>query len=163
MQPLIQVMTSSLSKQERNKQLVRQFFEASDRQDAEMMDQLVSSTNYSLHFSGMPPMNWNTNKEQFLAPFNKAFPDLRRNIVDMVAEGDKVAVSINVTGTYKGEFQGIPATGKQVSFTAMDILTIIDGKITEEWATADMMGLMQQIGAIPTRSAGSNNNSTDSA
>ena len=108
-------------------------------------------------------MNWNTNKEQFLAPFNKAFPDLRRNIVDMVAEGDKVAVSINVTGTYKGEFQGIPATGKQVSFTAMDILTIIDGKITEEWATADMMGLMQQIGAIPTRSAGSNNNSTDSA
>jgi steroid delta-isomerase-like uncharacterized protein len=153
-------MTSSLSKQEQNKQLVRQFFEASDRQDAEMMDQLVSSTNYSLHFSGMPPMNWNTNKEQFLAPFNKAFPDLRRNIVDMVAEGDKVAVSINVTGTYKGEFQGIPATGKQVSFTAMDILTITDGKITEEWATADMMGLMQQIGAIPARSAGSNYNST---
>ena len=161
MQSLIQVMTS-LSKQEQNKQLVRQFFEASDRQDAEMMDQLVSSTNYSLHFSGMPPMDWNTNKEQFLAPFNRAFPDLRRNIVDMVAEGDKVAVSINVTGTYKGEFQGIPATGKQVSFTAMDILTIIDGKITEEWATADMMGLMQQIGAIPARSAGSNN-STDSA
>jgi steroid delta-isomerase-like uncharacterized protein len=156
-------MTSSISKQEQNKQLVRQFFEASDQQDAEMMDQLVSSTNYSLHFSGMPPMDWNTNKEQFLAPFNKAFPDLRRNIVDMVAEGDKVAVSINVTGTYKGEFQGIPATGKQVSFTAMDILTIIDGKITEEWATADMMGLMQQIGAIPARSAGSNNNSTDSA
>ncbi|MBD0299142.1 MAG: ester cyclase [Nitrososphaera sp.] len=153
---------TSLSKQEQNKQLVRQFFEASDRQDAEMMDQLVSSTNYSLHFSGMPPMDWNTNKEQFLAPFNKAFPDLRRNIVDMVAEGDKVAVSINVTGTYKGEFQGIPATGKQVSFTAMDILTIFDGKITEEWATADMMGLMQQIGAIPARSAGSNN-STDNA
>ena len=150
---------TSLSKQEQNKQLVRQFFEASDRQDAEMMDQLVSSTNYSLHFSGMPPMDWNTNKEQFLAPFNRAFPDLRRNIVDMVAEGDKVAVSINVTGTYKGEFQGIPATGKQVSFTAMDILTIIDGKITEEWATADMMGLMQQIGAIPVRSTSSSGSS----
>ncbi len=154
---------TSLSKQEQNKQLVRQFFEASDRQDAEVMDQLVLSANYSLHFSGMPPMNWNTNKEQFLAPFNKAFPDLRRNIVDMVAEGDKVAVSINVTGTYKGEFQGIPPTGKQVSFTAMDILTIINSKITEEWATADMMGLMQQIGAIPVRPAGSSNNSIDSA
>ena len=155
-------MTSSLSKQEQNKQLVRQFFEASDRQDTEMMDQLVSITNYSLHFSGMPPMDWNTNKEQFLDPFNKAFPDLRRNIVDMVAEGDKVAVSINITGTYKGEFQGIPPTGKQVSFTAMDILTITDGKITEEWATADMMGLMQQIGAIPVRSAsGNSGNSSD--
>jgi steroid delta-isomerase-like uncharacterized protein len=150
---------ASLSKQEQNKQLVSQFFETLDRQDTEMMDQLVSSTNYFLHFSGMPPMDWNENKKEFLAPFTKAFPDLRRNIVDMVAEGDKVAVSINVTGTYKGEFQGIPQTGKQVSFTAMDILTIIDGKITEEWATADMMGLMQQIGAIPARSATSSNSS----
>ena len=150
---------ASLSKQEQNKQLVSQFFEALDLQDTEMMDQLVSSTNYSLHFSGIPPMDWNENKKEFLAPFTKAFPDLRRNIVDMVAEGDKVAVSINVTGTYKGEFQGIPPTGKQVSFTAMDILTIIDGKITEEWATADMMGLMQQIGAIPARSATSSNSS----
>jgi steroid delta-isomerase-like uncharacterized protein len=150
---------ASLSKQEQNKQLVSQFFETLDRQDTEMMDQLVSSTNYSLHFSGMPPMDWNENKKEFLAPFTKAFPDLRRNIVDMVAEGDKVAVSVNVTGTYKGEFQGIPPTGKQVSFTAMDILTIIDGKITEEWATADMMGLMQQIGAIPARSATSSNSS----
>jgi steroid delta-isomerase-like uncharacterized protein len=154
---------ASLSKQEQNKQLVRQFLEALDRYDTEMVDQLVSSTNYSFHFSGMPPMDWNTNKEKFLAPFNKAFPDLRRNIVDMVAEGDKVAVSINVTGTYKGEFQGIPATGKHVSFTAMDILTIIDGKIIEEWATADMMGLMQQIGAIPVRSTSSSSSSNDTA
>src|SRR5919112_982053 len=153
---------ASLSKQEQNKQLVSQFFETLDRQDTEMMDQLVSNTNYSLHFSGMPPMDRDGNKKEFLAPFAKAFPDLHRNIVDMVAEGDKVAVSVNVTGTYKGEFQGIPATGKQVSFTAMDILTIKDGKVTEEWATADMMGLMQQIGAIPPRSA-SNSNSTDSA
>lgn len=122
------------------------------------MDQLVSSANYSLHFCGMPPLDWNANKKEFLAPFNKAFPDLTRDIVDLVAEGDKVAVSINVTGTYKGEFQGIPATGKQVSFTAMDILTIVDGKITEEWATADIMGLMQQIGAIPQRLANSSSN-----
>lgn len=153
------VSSSSSTQEEQNKKVVRQFFEALDRQDTERMDQLVSSTNYSLHFSGMPPMDWNGNKKEFLAPFTKAFPDLRRNIVDMVAEGDKVAISVNVTGTYKGEFQGIPATGKQVSFTAMDILTIIDGKIAEEWATADMMGLMQQIGAIPARSA-SNSNST---
>jgi steroid delta-isomerase-like uncharacterized protein len=151
---------SSTRQEEQNKQVVRQFFEALDRQDTEKMDQLVSSTNYSLHFSGMPPVDWNANKKEFLAPLTKAFPDLRRNIVDMVAEGDKVAVSINVTGTYKGEFQGIPATGKQASFTAMDILTIIDGKVTEERATADMMGLMQQIGAIPARSVSSSNSNT---
>ena len=153
-------LSSNTLQQEQNKHLVRQFFEALDKHDTEWMDQLVSGTNYSLHFSGMPPLDWNANKREFLDPFNKAFPDLTRNIVDIVAEGDKVAVSVNVTGTYKGEFQGIPATGKQVSFTAMDILTIIEGKITEEWATADMMGLMQQIGAIPPRSA-SNRSSTN--
>ena len=147
--------SSNTLQQEQNKHLVRQFFEALDKHDTERMDQLVSDTNYSLHFSGMPPLDWNANKREFLDPFNKAFPDLTRHIVDIVAEGDKVAVSVNVIGTYKGEFQGIPATGKQVSFTTMDILTIIEGKITEEWATADMLGLMQQIGAIPPRSAAS--------
>jgi hypothetical protein len=45
----------------------------------------------------------------------------------------------------------------------MDILTIIDGKVTEEWATADMMGLMQQIGAIPTRSTSSDSSSSNTA
>jgi hypothetical protein len=49
------------------------------------MDKLVSNANYSLHFCGMPPLDWNANKKEFLAPFNKAFPDLTRDIVDLVA------------------------------------------------------------------------------
>ena len=131
---------------EQNKQLVRQFFDAFDRQDTGVMDQLVSSTNYALHFSGMPPADWNGTK-QFSAAFYSAFPDLRHNIVDMVADGDKVAVRLNVTGTHKGELQGIPPTGKQVSFDATDFITLVDGKVSEERLTADIMGLMQQIGA----------------
>jgi steroid delta-isomerase-like uncharacterized protein len=135
--------------EEQNKQLVRQFFEALNRQDIERIRQLVSSTNYSFHFPGMPPMDWKGDK-QFIAAINNAFPDLRNNIVDIVAEGDKVTVRFNVTATHKGEFQGIPPTGKEVSFSGMAFLTIIHGKVSEEWATADMMRLMQQIGAIPT-------------
>jgi steroid delta-isomerase-like uncharacterized protein len=134
--------------EEQNKQLVRQFFDAFDRQDTQVMDQLVSSTNYSLHFSGMPAIDWNGTK-QFSAAFYSAFPDLRHNIVDMVAEGkDKIAVRLNVTGTHKGEFHGIPPTGKKVSFNATDFITLQYGKITEEWVNADTMGLMQQIGVI---------------
>jgi steroid delta-isomerase-like uncharacterized protein len=134
--------------EEQNKQLVRQFFDAFDRQDTQVMDQLVSSTNYSLHFSGMPATDWNGTK-QFSAAFYSAFPDLRHNIVDMVAEGkDKIAVRLNVTGTHKGEFHGIPPTGKKVSFNATDFITLQYGKITEEWVNADTMGLMQQIGVI---------------
>lgn len=138
---------------QKNKQVVRQSFEAFDRHDTERIRQLVSSTNYSFHFSGMPSMDWNGHK-QLIVAFISAFPDLHHDIVDMVAEGeDKVAVRLNVTGTHKGEFQGVPQSGKKVSFGGMFFFTIIDGKITEIWVSLDMMGLMQQIGAIPPRSA----------
>jgi steroid delta-isomerase-like uncharacterized protein len=137
------------SAQEQNKQVVRQLFEALDRHDTERMEQLVSSTNYSFHFLGMPPADWNETKQFIIAVIN-AFPDVHHDIVDMVAEGeDKVAIRFNVTGTHKGEFQDIPPTGKKVSFAGMGFLTIINGKVTEEWAINDTMGLMQQIGAIP--------------
>jgi steroid delta-isomerase-like uncharacterized protein len=139
------------SEEEQNKHVVRQFFEVLNRQDTERMGQLVSTTNFTLYFSGMSPMDWNGSM-QFIAVINNAFPDASRNIEDIVAEGDKAAVRLNVTGTHKGEFQGIPPTGKKVSFTAMAFLTIIDGKVEEERTTADIMGLMQQIGAIPGES-----------
>jgi steroid delta-isomerase-like uncharacterized protein len=142
---------ASAQEQETNKQVVRQLFEATDRKDTERMGQLVSTINYLFHFPGMPSMDWNTTK-QFSTAFTSSFPDLRHEIVDMVAEGDKVAVRLNVTGTHKGELQGIPPTGKKVSFSAMDFITLIDGKVSEEWLTADIMGLMQQIGAIPGES-----------
>ncbi len=145
---------ASLSKQEQNKQVVHQFFDAYNRQDVERMSQWVSSnTNYFFHLPAMPfPMDWNGRK-QFVAAAIKAFPDIDHHILDIVAEGDKVAVRFNITGTHKGELQGIPPTGKEVSIDGMDFLTIIDGKIAEEWLNSDMMGLMQQIGAIPVSSS----------
>jgi steroid delta-isomerase-like uncharacterized protein len=135
--------------QEQNKQLIRQYFEAYDRQDTERIGQLVSSSNYSLHLSGMQPMDWNGTK-QFYAAVWSTFPDLHHDILDLVTEGDKVAVRYNIIGTHKGELQGIPPTGKEVSFSAMDFITLVDGKVAEGSVDADTMGLMQQIGAIPS-------------
>ncbi len=140
---------ASAQEHQRNKQVVRQYFEAYDRQDTDRIEQLVSTTNYSLHLSGTPPMDWNGTK-QFYTEAWSAFPDLHHEILDIVAEGDKVAIRYNIIGTHKGEFQGIPSTGKEVSFSAMDFMTLIDGKVAEEWEIADTMGLMQQIGAIPS-------------
>jgi predicted ester cyclase len=146
-------MAPSTEQEQKNKQIVRQFIELHDRQDLERAEQLVSITNYLLYYSGMPPMDWNGHKKLYLGIIIKAFPDYSHNIEDMVAEGDKVAVYVNNTGTHKGEFHGILPTGKKVSFYETDFLTIINGKVTEEKATADMMALMQQIGAaIPTPS-----------
>jgi steroid delta-isomerase-like uncharacterized protein len=148
------------SKQEDiNKQVVRLFFELLGRHDTERMEQLlVSSTQYSFHPSGMPPLDWNAHK-QLLAAITRGFPDLHHNIKDMVAEGDTVAVRLNVTGTHKGEFQGITPSGKKLSLDEMAFLTIIDGRITEGWITSDTMSFMQQIGAIPTTSSAIGTNS----
>jgi steroid delta-isomerase-like uncharacterized protein len=134
--------------QEQNKQLIRQYFEAYDRQDTERIGRLVSSNNYSFHIPEMPPMDWNGTKQLYAAIWS-TFPDLHHDILDIVAEGDKVAVRYNIIGTPKGELQGIAPTGKEVSFSAMEFITLNDGKVAEEWEVTDTMGLMQQIGAIP--------------
>jgi steroid delta-isomerase-like uncharacterized protein len=144
-------MVASYSKKEEiNKQVVRQFFELLGRHDTERMEQLlVSSTHYSFHSSGMPNMDWNGHK-RLLATITRAFPDLHHDIKDMVAEGDKVAVRLVVTGTHKGEFHGMPPSGRKLSLDEMAFLTIVDGRITDGWITSDTMSFMQQIGAIPT-------------
>jgi ketosteroid isomerase-like protein len=99
-------MTSSSSEQEEiNKRVVRQFFELIGQDDTERMEQLlVSRTNCSFHPSGMPaPMDWNRHK-QLLAAVTRAFPDIHHEIKDIVVEVDKVAVRLNVTGSYKVTF-----------------------------------------------------------
>jgi steroid delta-isomerase-like uncharacterized protein len=146
-------MGSSSSQEQENKHVVHQFFELLDRQNTESMRQLlVSSTNYSFHIGGMPsPVDWNEHK-RLLTDVNNAFPDLHHEIIDMVAEGDKVAIRLSVTGTHKEEFQGIPATGKKLSLDEMGFITIIDGKITEGWISSDTRRLTQQLGALPSPS-----------
>jgi steroid delta-isomerase-like uncharacterized protein len=153
-------MASSSKQEETNKQLVRQFFELLDRHNTDRIGQLlVSSTNYTFHVGGNAPVDWNEHK-RLLAGVTNAFPDFHHEIEDMVAERDKVAVRLNVTGTHKGEFQGIPPTGKKLSLDEMGFITIIDGKITEGWISADTMRLMQQIGALPPPSPANTSSST---
>src|SRR5918911_4501230 len=161
-------MTPVTQKQqeEKNKQIVRQFFELLDLHDTDRMEQLLISTNnYTFQSSGRPVMDWNGHK-QLLAAITGAFSDLNHDIKDIVAEGDKVAVRLSVSGTHKSEFQGIAATGRKLSLDEMAFLTIIDGRITQGWITSDTMSFMQQIGAIhataadahaPASSKGNNN------
>jgi steroid delta-isomerase-like uncharacterized protein len=79
-----------------------------------------------------------------------AFPDFKATIDDILAEGDKVVIRMTWSGTQKGEFMGVPATGKRVSFGVIDIVRITNGKLVEHWGQMDSMSLMQQLGAIPT-------------
>jgi steroid delta-isomerase-like uncharacterized protein len=87
-------------------------------------------------------------KRQRWAMYFAAIPDLHATIDDMVAEGDKVSVRFTVTGTQVGELMGVPPTGKHFDVGAMCIYRIAEGKVAEQWEQFDMLGLMQQLGAI---------------
>jgi steroid delta-isomerase-like uncharacterized protein len=78
-------------------------------------------------------------------------PDAQANIEFQVAEGDKVVTRYTWSGTHQAELFGVPATGKQVSWTMTTTFRIADGKIREAWLNWDQWGLMQQLGVIPAQ------------
>jgi steroid delta-isomerase-like uncharacterized protein len=88
--------------------------------------------------------------KQMTVMFRSAFQDFKVTIDDVIAEGDRVVLRTTWSGTHRGEFMGIPPTGKRVSFGVIDIIRIAEGKFVEHWGQMDSMGLMQQLGAAPT-------------
>ena len=78
-----------------------------------------------------------------------AFPDFCPEIHWQVAAGDLVTTYKTYHGPHQGEFLGIPATGKKVSFYTVDAMRVVDGKITEHWGVATLLDLMQQLGVVP--------------
>ena len=87
--------------------------------------------------------------KQLTTILRNAFPDFKATIDDVIAEDDKVVIRQTWSGSHKGEFMGIPATGRRVSFGVIDIIRIADGKFVEHWGQMDSMSLMQQLGVIP--------------
>jgi steroid delta-isomerase-like uncharacterized protein len=79
-----------------------------------------------------------------------AMPDIAIEIHDVIASGDTTAARFTITGTDTGGFMGMPASGKSVSVTGMDFMRFRDGLIVEHWGELDMLGLMQQLGVIPS-------------
>ncbi|MCB0212682.1 MAG: ester cyclase [Anaerolineae bacterium] len=88
--------------------------------------------------------------KQMISIFQNAFPDMKGAVEDVVAEGDKVVVRFSGTATHQGEFFGIPPTGKSIKSTGINIFRIEAGKIIEHWNNADDLGLLQQLGVIPS-------------
>ena len=89
--------------------------------------------------------------KKLVTMFRAAFPDLRSTVEDMIAEGDKVVGRMTTTGTHQGEFMGIPPTNKRFTMTEIHIVRMANGKAVEHWGIADDMGMMQQLGVIPSQ------------
>jgi steroid delta-isomerase-like uncharacterized protein len=134
---------------EENKAVLRRWIEAYNERDLETEANLLAP-DYVAHVPAAPgPLEGLEAWRQFSGSFAEAFPDIRLTIQDIVAEGETVAARVAFRGTHSGEFQGIPPTGKEVAFTSIEVNRVRDGKVEEHWVELDLLGLMQQLGAIP--------------
>ena len=97
---------------------------------------------------GLPPTK--DGVVQYFRIMLAAFPDMRMDLQDSFASGEKAVARLQISGTHQGEFMGIPATGKPVSVNLIDITRFgDDGLAREHWGVVDMLAMMQQIGVIP--------------
>jgi steroid delta-isomerase-like uncharacterized protein len=92
--------------------------------------------------------------KHIIATFRSAFPDLHFRVEDMIAEGDQVVTRVTMRGTHRSEFMGIPPTGKKFEVQTIDIVRFAGGKAAEHWAVSDNLGMMQQLGVVPTPGQG---------
>jgi predicted ester cyclase len=132
-----------------NKAVVRRFFdEVWNGGRIDVIDEIITPDAVDHNPNpGQPPgsegVKW------LVRVFSSAFPDMHFDLQDQVAEGDKVVSRWVLSGTQQGELFGIPATGKRISITGIDIVSVIGGKMTEHWVSIDQLGMLQQLGVVP--------------
>jgi steroid delta-isomerase-like uncharacterized protein len=131
-----------------NKQAVRDSFAAMDRQDYARCRQLWPAGDAPLKpikVVGAPDMN-TEELIAFLQGYWKAFPDTKHTIHELIAEGDTVVARVTCEGTQRGEFEGMPPSGKQVKHEGVHLVTFAKGKVQTWWALDDDLGMMSQLG-----------------
>jgi steroid delta-isomerase-like uncharacterized protein len=138
------------SVEEKNTAAVKRFYdEVMGKGNLKVIDELVAD-NYVDHHAPDPKIPANkAGLNQTMAMFRTAFPDLQITVDDIIAKGDKVWAYTTTRGTNKGEFMGMPATGKKVEVKGLDIVRFVNGKAVEHWRLNDDLTMMQQLGAIP--------------
>lgn len=110
------------------------------------VDQLVAE-NAQFHIRDHTLPTGPDDLRQVVTRWHQRFANFRFEILDMAAEGDLVAVRLMLSGRHQAQWGGIPATGKEVSVTAMMFLRIEDGRVAEIWETFDEHGMRQQLQA----------------
>jgi steroid delta-isomerase-like uncharacterized protein len=127
-----------------NAALVRESFEAFNAGDTDRL-LAVMAPDFAMHLAEFPqPLGRDAWREGF-EMMRRAFPDLEATIEDVIAADDKVAVRLSLRGTHQGEFQRIPATGREVRYVSHEIYRLADGRIAEEWICSDTASLFRQL------------------
>jgi steroid delta-isomerase-like uncharacterized protein len=136
---------------EDNKAVVRRVYdEANNGRRIDALDELMaadvtSNTPFPESKTGLDGF------KQVFAEVHASFPDYRVEIVEQIAEGDKVVTRYTASGTQDGKFMGLAPSGRGVTLSGIDIDRLEDGKIVEHWSEASMLGVAAQLGLIESR------------
>jgi steroid delta-isomerase-like uncharacterized protein len=124
--------------------------------DLDAADELCAP-DFVIHAPGLPPelQRGPEGVKRFAAMLRRGFGDVVEiTHEDTIAEGDKVVIRWSSRGTHRGEFLGIPPTGKATTTTGIDIFRVEGGRLAELWQNWDQLGLLQQLGALPAPASG---------
>jgi steroid delta-isomerase-like uncharacterized protein len=109
---------------------------------------------YVLHDPSLPEdLHGPEGLKQYATMSRRTFPDARVTVEDQIAEGDKVVDRWTARGTHTGDLMGIPPTGRRIEVSEFTISRFAGGKIAEEWHQGDDLGMMQQLGVVPSGEA----------
>ncbi len=125
----------------------RMFFAAQDRLRGGPAPELCTP-DYRAHLGGNPAMGL-AGHQGFAQAFYAAFPDMRHEVVDVFAAGDKVAVRFAIHGRHTGAFFGIPATEREIHVHGNVLLHLRDGRVRELFGVFDEAGMLRQLGVLP--------------
>jgi steroid delta-isomerase-like uncharacterized protein len=140
-------MAGDLSSTDANKALVRRAIGYNHGVADEGSE--IFAPNFVAYMPGQPPMDRAT-FEQYVAGVAAGLPGYTYEIHDQIAQGDLVVNRITWRGVHSGSLAGVPATGRSVELRGINMFRVKDGRVTAQWAQLDMLGLLQQIGAIPS-------------
>ena len=131
--------------------LAETFVQMLNTHDPDLVDTFVA-TEYRNH-NFLVPDGREANR-QFWSAFFTALPDLTATMEDLVISGDRVVGRFVYRGTHRGEFMGIPASGRPVEMRSIDIWRVADGLFVEHWDELNTLEFFQQLGALPQLASG---------
>jgi steroid delta-isomerase-like uncharacterized protein len=131
------------------KAIVRRGVESWNTGDLTIMDEIIAK-DFVNHYPFDPNVCDLESYKKFITECRIGMPDIQVTIEDMIAEGDRLACRWECSGTHQVDFFGIPASGKKATWTGVTIYRFDSGKIVEAWWAEDALGMLQQLGVIPT-------------
>jgi steroid delta-isomerase-like uncharacterized protein len=134
---------------ETNKATMRRFVEFINTASETLAEELISP-DAVFHLPGRAdPMRGPDGYLAVIGMMRSGFPDIQWTLEEMIAEVDMVAARFTMRGTHRGTFFGVPPTGKTIAVQAMNFYRLSGGQLIEERGQPDLLGLLQQIGAVP--------------